>query len=103
VILWLKSDFRHLVGFRCAYTLGVNEHNQIQQGRYFTLKSVRLETVDCLLLIPQQTARVLLIVFMCAACWLWGLWIGRGDILTYIDLGFPDCRSRLFGHLLGIN
>lgn len=31
------------------------------------------------------------------------LWIGHGDILTYIDLVFPDCHYPLFGHLLGIN
>ena len=36
---------------------------------------------------------------MCASCWLWGLWIGHGDILTYIDLVFPDCYYPLVGQL----
>jgi hypothetical protein len=48
---------------------------------------------------PQQTARVLLIVFMCVTCWLWGLWIGHGDILMYIDFVFPDYPAGL---LLGV-
>jgi hypothetical protein len=40
---------------------------------------------------------------MGANCWLWGWWIGQGDILSYIDLVFPDCHFGLLGHLLGFN
>jgi hypothetical protein len=65
----------------------------------FPIEISPVETVALLLfrqvLNPQQTARVLLIVFMCASCWLWGLWIGHGDI----DLVFPNCHYALFGHL----